>query len=81
VLVNDLMPMLEHPILGEIRMPACPINMSDSTAGTRRPPPALGADGPDVLRELGYDDARIDALLAEGVVFTRERLLERDGEG
>ena len=78
VQANDLMLSIEHPVLGELRMPACPIDMSGTPAGTLRPPPALGADGPDVLRELGYNDDAVQRLLADGVVWTRERLLERD---
>jgi formyl-CoA transferase len=77
---NNLMPSIEHTVLGELRMPACPITMSDTPAGTQRPPPALGEHGPEVLRELDYDNARIEALLNEGVLYTRERLIERDGE-
>jgi hypothetical protein len=45
------------------------------------PPPPLGAHGPEVLRELGYDKGRIDALLASGVLVSREKLLEREFEG
>jgi CoA:oxalate CoA-transferase len=34
----------------------------------RAPPPMLGADTRDVLRELGHDDAAIDKLAARGIV-------------
>ncbi len=78
VQANGLMLSIEHPVLGGLRMPACPIEMSGTPAGSLRPPPALGADGPDVLRELGYDGAAIERLLADGVVCLRERLMERD---
>ena len=76
---NGLMLELDHPVLGPIRMPACPIDMSGTPAGTTKPPPALGVDGPDLLRELGYDEAAIEGLLDAGVLHTRERLLKRDG--
>ena len=33
-----------------------------------RPAPALGADSEAVLAELGYDDARIERLRADGVI-------------
>ena len=80
VQANNLMPSIDHPVLGELRMPACPITMSDTPAGSIRPPPALGEHGPDILRELGYDSARIEGLLNGGVLYTRERLIERDSE-
>jgi formyl-CoA transferase len=81
VQANNLLPLIEHPVLGNLRMPACPILMSDTPAGTSVPPPPLGAHGPEVLRELGYDKGRIDALLASGVLVSREKLLEREFEG
>jgi crotonobetainyl-CoA:carnitine CoA-transferase CaiB-like acyl-CoA transferase len=37
------------------------------------PPPRLGADSCAVLRELGYDDERLAALVEGGVVVTTER--------
>jgi formyl-CoA transferase len=79
VRANGLLLELEHPVLGPLLMPACPIRMSETPAGSQLPPPALGADGPDVLRELGYDDEAIARLLDAGVVVTRERLSEAGG--
>jgi crotonobetainyl-CoA:carnitine CoA-transferase CaiB-like acyl-CoA transferase len=79
VQANGLLLEIEHPVLGRLRMPACPIAMSETPAGSLAPPPVLGADGPDVLRELGYDDAAIARLLDDSVLTTRERLLQRDG--
>ncbi|HEU4760288.1 MAG TPA: CoA transferase, partial [Dehalococcoidia bacterium] len=37
--VNGLLLTLEHPTLGTLRMPACPIRMSGNAAGTPLPPP------------------------------------------
>jgi crotonobetainyl-CoA:carnitine CoA-transferase CaiB-like acyl-CoA transferase len=50
--------------------------MSESETGSLRPPPSLGADGPDVLRALGYDGDAIARLLDAGVLYTRERLVD-----
>jgi len=77
VAANGLMSTMEHPVLGPIRMPASPIRMSATPPIESAPPPALGADGPALLREIGYDDAEIARLLDEGVLHTRERLLEQ----
>jgi crotonobetainyl-CoA:carnitine CoA-transferase CaiB-like acyl-CoA transferase len=79
VLANNLMLSMDHPVLGPLRMPASPIRMSATPPINPDPPPPLGAHGPEVLRELGYDDDAIGRLMADGIVVTRERLLERDG--
>lgn len=50
-----------------IKLVASPIAMSDAAIRLDRPP-RLGEHGRDILRELGYAPARIDALVAEGVV-------------
>jgi crotonobetainyl-CoA:carnitine CoA-transferase CaiB-like acyl-CoA transferase len=78
VQANGLMLTLNHPVLGTLRMPATPIRMSETPAGSTAPPPPLGAHGPEILRELGYDDAAIARLLDEGILSMRERLMERD---
>ena len=79
VQANGLILTLDHPVLGPLRMPACPIRMSATPAGTAAPPPSLGVHGPEVLRELGYDYDAIQRLLDDGVLYTRERLLKRGG--
>jgi crotonobetainyl-CoA:carnitine CoA-transferase CaiB-like acyl-CoA transferase len=45
---------------------ALPLEVDDARVGHRAPPPTLGLHSRDVLRELGYDDAEIDALAASG---------------
>ncbi len=75
VKANNLMVELEHPVLGTLRMPAPPVRMSATPPREPTAPPALGADGPAVMRELGMSDDEIERLLDEGVLITRERLV------
>jgi crotonobetainyl-CoA:carnitine CoA-transferase CaiB-like acyl-CoA transferase len=72
---NRLMSILDHPVLGPVRMPASPMMMDGARPDSGRPPPYLGQHGPEVLRELGYEGHEIERLVAEGVVVTRERLV------
>jgi crotonobetainyl-CoA:carnitine CoA-transferase CaiB-like acyl-CoA transferase len=45
-----------------------PVKLSRSPARLRGRAPTLGEHTDEVLREIGYDDARIAALRREGVV-------------
>lgn len=45
-----------------------PVQLSRTPPGVSAPAPGWGEHTDEVLHDLGYDDARIDALRAEGVV-------------
>ncbi len=53
---------------GPTRFFGPPIMLSETPASVRTPPAGLGAHTDDVLRGLGYDDAAIARLRADGVV-------------
>ena len=59
--------MTDHPSEGRIREMDVPTTWSKSQPELRRPAPRLGEHSAEVLREAGYSDAEIDALLAAGV--------------
>ncbi|MBN9114952.1 MAG: CoA transferase, partial [Pandoraea sp.] len=60
---------LPHPSGGVARVVASPMKMSETPPIARTAPPTLGQHSDDILRErLGFDDARIEQLRAEGVV-------------
>ena len=80
VLAGDYMLDLEHDVVGALRMPRSPLRMSASEAAAPAPPPSIGEHSRDVLARYGYVETEIDALIEDGVVWTRERLLERDAE-
>ncbi|MCW5656821.1 MAG: CoA transferase [Burkholderiaceae bacterium] len=57
----------EHPSEGRIRQMRYPSAWSATQPQPGRPAPRLGEQSAEVLREIGYDDERIRALVAAGV--------------
>jgi crotonobetainyl-CoA:carnitine CoA-transferase CaiB-like acyl-CoA transferase len=60
----------DHPTEGHVKTPGFPINFSKTPSTVDRGAPVTGQDSSDILREAGYDQARIDRLVAEGVIAT-----------
>ncbi|EPX86790.1 CaiB/BaiF CoA transferase family protein [Salipiger mucosus] len=58
----------QTPHHGEVRMTGFPIKFSETPLALRHPAPELGGNGRDVLRAAGYDEAEIEALIAQGVL-------------
>jgi crotonobetainyl-CoA:carnitine CoA-transferase CaiB-like acyl-CoA transferase len=59
---------LEHPTAGAIKLVGPPYRLSETPPSVRLPPPLLGQHTDEVLRELAYDDAAIEALREARVV-------------
>jgi crotonobetainyl-CoA:carnitine CoA-transferase CaiB-like acyl-CoA transferase len=60
---------LPHPTAGTTRALGAPIKLSATPTEVRRHAPSLGEHTREVLREHGWDDAAIDALLASGAAL------------
>ncbi len=59
---------VDSPYAGKHRVVVEPLHMSETPIEFSRPAPALGAHSREVLSELGYSEAEIDAMAAEGAV-------------
>ena len=68
VLENNFLTSVEHPMLGPVRMAAPMIQMTGTPLEAQGCSPTLGQHTDDVLRELGYDAARIESLREAGVL-------------
>jgi crotonobetainyl-CoA:carnitine CoA-transferase CaiB-like acyl-CoA transferase len=49
--------------------------MSETPGRIRRASPLIGEHGPEILKELGYDDASIKRLIDEKVISVENRPL------
>jgi len=68
LLSQDLLLTIEHPGHGPIPMTGFPVKMSETPCELRLPAPELGADTDAVLRELGYEEEKIETFRAVGVI-------------
>jgi len=58
---------VDHPSEGRLRAMRVPSEWSETSPAYRRHAPRLGEHSREVLREAGYTDTAIDALLAQGI--------------
>jgi crotonobetainyl-CoA:carnitine CoA-transferase CaiB-like acyl-CoA transferase len=68
VIARGMIESVEHPTIGELRLPAVPIRFSRSTADIRLAPPLLGANTDEILTEAGVSVDEISELRADGVI-------------
>ena len=60
---------IQHPTIGRLALAANPLRMAGLPEGAaRRAPPLLGQHSREILRDLGLEAGRVDALLASGLV-------------
>ncbi|MEI7628106.1 MAG: CoA transferase [Bacteroidota bacterium] len=68
VIHNNTFVNIEHPKAGRLSVTNIPFTMSETPGAITRPSPMIGEHGPEILKELGYDDAMIDALLNDQII-------------
>ena len=59
---------LEHPVLGKVKYPGNPINLSETPVKVNRRAPLLGEHNNEILNGLGYSDSDIARLKEEKVI-------------
>ena len=65
---NETFVEYDHPTEGRVKTPGFPYKFSKTPASVARGAPLTGQHTREVLKSLGYDDAKIDALAARGAI-------------
>lgn len=61
--------LIDHPTEGKVWNMALPNKVSGGARSDFRPAPKIGQDSVDILREVGFAEAEIEALLASGAAL------------
>ena len=60
---------LEHAVVGAMRVTGVPVKLSGTPGAVRTPPPTLGQHTVEILtKNLGYSEAEVQTLRAEGAI-------------
>jgi crotonobetainyl-CoA:carnitine CoA-transferase CaiB-like acyl-CoA transferase len=65
---REMLMNMPHPCGVDVPQVASPIRFSEGPVRYKGPPPTLGQHSDEILRALGYDDARIDNLRTAGAI-------------
>jgi len=76
VIHNNTFVNIQHPKAGNLKVTNIPFTMSETPGAITRPSPMIGEHGPEILKELGYDDASIENLLNNKIISV-EKLKEK----
>jgi crotonobetainyl-CoA:carnitine CoA-transferase CaiB-like acyl-CoA transferase len=71
-LARDMVVEVEHATLGPVKTIGLPVKFSQTPGKVRSGAPVYGEHTREVLRQHGFDDKEIDALVKEKAVFAAE---------
>ena len=74
ILHNKMIVSTEHPVLGRLDVTGVPIHFHGTPCSVKKHPPMQGEHTRELLTELGYSAADIDALIARGLAADHAEL-------
>src|SRR5581483_1281049 len=79
-LARDMVVEVEHSTLGPVKTIGLPVKFSNTPGKVRTGAPIYGEHTREVLRELGFDDARIETLVRDKAIFAAATAIKRADE-
>ncbi len=73
IVASDLMPVGDHPTEGRYRMVNDSVRYERTPTAIRRHAPTLGQHTREILAEIGWDEDRVERLLADGAAAEEEQ--------
>ena len=61
---------VDHPVIGPMKTLGVPVKLSETPGAVTRAAPTLGQHSVQVLAEIGYSLAEIEALREAGVIYS-----------
>ena len=69
VIHRNMVVEVEHPDGGKVKMPGNPVKLSYTNEDSYTPPPHLGKNTKEILKEwAGYDEIKIQTLIDKNIV-------------
>ena len=68
VAAREMVVAVDHPTIGEVRLPGIPYKLSATPGSVRRAPPLLGEHTDEVLGELGFAADEVATLRDGGAI-------------
>ena len=65
---RGMVPTLEHPVAGKIRLTGTPHHLTETPGNIRLAPPELGQHSREILLEEGFSEDRINHLISIGAI-------------
>lgn len=73
LVAREMVTEMDHPRIGRMKAMGHPVKSSGELTKIRRPAPLLGEHTAAILKEIGFADADVDAMLAGGVCYDSTR--------